>query len=158
MKILAIDPGTYETGVSWGERPITWWMSGRREERLQEFMANLDATLREAEETSEPYGLVAYERPFARGRDATRCLWGLAGIIEAMAEHHGAAVVDIPNQTLKAWATQAGLKRDKAPMIAAMEKLTGYSDLNEHEADAACIFEYVTATMVVTAAQQRKRK
>lgn len=36
-----------------------------------------------------------YNRPFARGQDATRCGWGAAGLIEAKAARWGSAVTDI---------------------------------------------------------------
>jgi Holliday junction resolvasome RuvABC endonuclease subunit len=85
---------------------------------------------------------VVYERPFARGRDATRSLWGLAGIIEAAATRAGMAVLDVENQTLKKFAT-GNRKASKEQMIEAAQ-LMGYTGNNEHEADAWCLLQYAT--------------
>lgn len=76
---------------------------------------------------------VFYERPFARGDDATRCLWGLAGLIEATATNAGFPVVDMPPGTIKRWATGKG-NATKEEMIGAAQ-IMGYDGTNEHEAD-----------------------
>ena len=83
---------------------------------------------------------VVYERPFARGRDATRCLWGLAGIVEAAATRAGLPVLDVDVSTLKKFATgKAGASKEQ--MIEAAQ-LMGYTGDNEHEADAWCLLQY----------------
>lgn len=88
--------------------------------------------------------LVIYERPFARGADATRCLWGIAGLIEACAHNAGAAVLDASPSEIKNWATGQG-SGSKANMMDAAKNL-GYSGDNEHEADAWCLLHYAIAT------------
>jgi len=88
--------------------------------------------------------VVLYERPFARGQDATRCLWGIAGLIEAVFGDH-CAVLDITPAEIKKYAT-GDSKADKDAMIfAAM--LTGYSGENEHEADAWCLMRMAEETL-----------
>ena len=84
--------------------------------------------------------VVVYERPFARGADATRCLWGLAGIVEAAATRAGMAVLDVDVLTLKRFAT-GSTKATKEQMIEAAQ-LMGYTGDNEHEADAWCLLQY----------------
>lgn len=88
---------------------------------------------------------VVYETPFARGRDATRSLWGIAGIIEACATDAGLAVVDVAVPTIKKFATGHG-KACKEEMIAAARKF-GYKGSNEHEADAVCLLKYAEANL-----------
>ena len=94
-----------------------------------------------------PYGVeaVIYETPFARGRDATRSLWGIAGIIEATATNAGLPVVDAAVPTIKKFATGHG-KACKEDMIAAAHKF-GYKGDNEHEADSVCLLRYAEANL-----------
>jgi Holliday junction resolvasome RuvABC endonuclease subunit len=84
--------------------------------------------------------LVVYETPFARGRDATRCGWGSAGVIEAAASLAGLPVLDISVATIKKFATGSG-NAPKSEMIAAAQRL-GYDGANEHIADAWCLLKY----------------
>lgn len=100
--------------------------------------------------------LVVYERPFARGFDATRSGWGIAGIVEGLATNVAkAAVTDCTPQDIKKFALgkapARGRKRgdpkptsrekkaahdaEKLAMIDAAVSL-GYVGDNEHEADA----------------------
>lgn len=88
---------------------------------------------------------VIYETPFARGRDATRTLWGIAGIIEAKASRFNLPVVDAAVPTIKKFATGHG-KACKEDMIAAAQKF-GYRGTNEHEADAVCLLRYAEANL-----------
>lgn len=83
---------------------------------------------------------VVYERPFVRGQDATRSLWGIAGLIEARAGVDGYRVVDYTPGEIKKWATGHG-NADKEPMIEAA-RLTGYVGDNDHEADAWMLLRY----------------
>jgi hypothetical protein len=93
--------------------------------------------------------VVVYERPFSRGLDATRSGWGYAGIIEGLSTGSGAAVLDPTNGSVRKWATGSGKKQgSKEPMIARAKELTGL-DLDEHSADAVCIYHYVLETMEV---------
>lgn len=92
---------------------------------------------------------VAYERPFMRGLGATRAGWGYAGIIEGYANIYQAAILDPTNQSIRKWATGTGTKQgSKNPMIARAKELTGL-DLDEHSADAVCMWHFLMETMEV---------
>jgi Holliday junction resolvasome RuvABC endonuclease subunit len=109
-------------------------------------LGNLIHRLTHIFETSWPkFDIVIYETPFARGRDATRSLWGIAGIIEACASNASLPVVDAAVPTIKKFATGHG-KGDKSLMIAAAKKF-GYKGDNEHEADAVCLLKYAEANL-----------
>lgn len=88
---------------------------------------------------------VIYETPFARGRDATRSLWGTAGLIEAIASSRNLPVVDAAVPTIKKFATGSG-RGSKEEMIAAAKGF-GYKGDNEHEADAVCLLRYAEANL-----------
>lgn len=154
MRLLAIDQGSKHAGFYDGTTPTPIELNPDliRHERMLEFKKALEGFLG----SEEPFDAVAYETPFNRGLDATRCGWGLAGIIEAVATEYGAAVVDVPNTTLKAWvgihvgrgakgANESKFDVNKAPMIVKAEELTlwQFPDLNEHVADAIVLYHYV---------------
>ena len=84
-----------------------------------------------------------YERPFVRGRDATRCLWGLAGIVEAVGPNCGAAVLDAELKTVKKFMTGSGAA-EKAGMIDAVAQVIGAAPATDHEADAIAIGLYAS--------------
>lgn len=84
--------------------------------------------------------VVVYERPFVRGQDATRSLWGIAGLIEARAGVDGYPVVDYSPSEIKLYTTGHG-NADKDQMTFAAQ-LTGYKGDNEHEADAWCLLRF----------------
>ena len=86
------------------------------------------------------FNATIYETPFARGRDATRSLWGIAGLIEACSMNAGVPVVDAAVPTIKKFATGSG-KGSKDQMTAAAKEF-GYKGNNEHEADAVCLLKY----------------
>lgn len=88
---------------------------------------------------------VVYETPFARGRDATRSLWGYAGIIEARASLARLPVVDVAVPTIKKFAALHG-KASKNDMLAAARTF-GYEGDDEHEADAVCLLKYAEANL-----------
>lgn len=114
-------------------------------------------------------GLV-YERPFDRGQDAKRCGWGTAGIVEALAQRHGMAVMDLATPTIKAFAlgkvARKKMSRSERTASAAAEKLSmtdaavsmGYLGCNEHEADAFCLLQCALADAIVTPAPIKKAK
>lgn len=114
-------------------------------------------------------GLV-YERPFDRGQDAKRCGWGTAGIVEALAEKHGWAVMDLATPTIKAFAlgkvTRKKMSRSERAKNNTAEKLSmtaaainmGYLGCNEHEADAYCLLQCALADAIVTPAKTPKPK
>jgi Holliday junction resolvasome RuvABC endonuclease subunit len=89
--------------------------------------------------------VIIYERPFARGQAATRTLWGYAAIVEEVAAVKQTAVLDITPSEIKVWATGHG-KATKTDMQAAALGL-GYDGLNEHEADAYCLYQMAHATL-----------
>lgn len=91
------------------------------------------------------FDAVIYETPFARGRDATRSLWGIAGLIEACASNANLPVVDAAVPTIKKFATGHG-RGAKTDMIDAAKKF-GYQGDNEHEADAVCLLRYAEANL-----------
>lgn len=88
---------------------------------------------------------VVYERPFARGMDATRALWGLAGLLEAVFGDY-CAVLDVTPAEIKKHAA-GDAKADKEAMQLAAY-LTGYFGDNEHEADAWCLLRMAEDTLV----------
>lgn len=110
---------------------------GARAARQGELLTYLTNLLEEAKANLD---IVVYETPFARGRDATRCGWGQAGIIEAVATSAGLPVLDVAVSTIKKFATADG-HAPKTAMIDAARKM-GYTGKNEHEADAVCLLRY----------------
>ena len=86
------------------------------------------------------FDVAVYELPFARGRDATRCLWGIAGIIEAVCTSWGMAVLDVTPGEIKKFAAGKG-GASKEEMGDAAEAM-GYPGGNEHGADAFLLLKY----------------
>lgn len=98
-----------------------------------------------------PPDFVMYERPFGRGQDATRSLWGLAGLIEAEAGSRNIPVLDQDPSSIKKWTSgNGGAEKHDMLLFAAM---TGYAGDNDHEADAYCLLRYAEANV----AFERKR-
>jgi Holliday junction resolvasome RuvABC endonuclease subunit len=91
------------------------------------------------------FNIVVYETPFVRGRDATRSLWGTAGILEAIATRVGLPIIDIAVPTIKKFATGNG-KAVKDEMVTAARKF-GYKGNSDHEADAVCLLNYTQANL-----------
>lgn len=115
--------------------------------------------------------LVVYERPFARGFDATRSGWGIAGIVEGLATSVlGVAVTDCTPQDIKKFAlgkapsrvkrTSAERKRahdeEKLAMIAAAQGM-GYAGHNEHEADAFLLLKRAEKHATVLPSKGKKK-
>ena len=82
---------------------------------------------------------VIYEKPFVRGDAATRMLWGLAGVIEAVSTLHGFGVVDATATQVRKEIFGQGIGMSKADVIA---KLADYPDIDEHSADAIALTLY----------------
>lgn len=146
MKLLAIDPGSYHAGFYDGHQAQTCHFKGTLPQRLGLFHYELDFRLN----TLAPKvpDVIAFEESFMRGIAATKALYGQAGIIMALAERHGCAVLPIKITDWKKWAKlQVGTVKsdDKQPTIELAQTLTGLRDLNEHEADAIIIWHYVMA-------------
>jgi Holliday junction resolvasome RuvABC endonuclease subunit len=118
--------------------------SGHRTQRAGETLEWLHLLFNPGGEAPAPE-LIVYEQPFARGAAATRCLWGIAGIIEALAHNAGAACLCITPSEIKKWATGAGTADKDAMTLAA--HCMGYAGENEHEADAWCLLKFAEATI-----------
>lgn len=93
----------------------------------------------------DSFDVVVYERPFHRG-PATRVLWGIAGILEAVAIRSNAVVFDVAVPTIKKFATGSG-RAFKNEMIDAAQRRFDYPGNNEHEADALCLYHYALANV-----------
>jgi Holliday junction resolvasome RuvABC endonuclease subunit len=142
MKIIAFDLGqnfAWATNVG-ATRSSHSILDGPRAHRFGKLLGLLPILFEH-----QNYDAVIYETPFARGRDATRSLWGYAGIIEACASEAGFPVVDCAVTTLKKFATGNG-RASKEEMIAAAQAM-GYRGSNEHEADAYCLLLYGEANL-----------
>lgn len=107
---------------------------GDRHTRLRDFNSWLRAMM------TDDLDIVAYERPFARGLHATRSLWGMAGITEAVGSRY-AAVLDINVQTLKTWAGCDS--KNKNGMMVKARELLGREPDDDNHADAVCLAHYV---------------
>lgn len=148
MKILAIDPSTTVVGFAMDtdDGPVTDFVNlgkGPRQERLGALLYWVDTVLRNRAST-----VVVYYTPFARGRDATRSLWGAAGVIEAAAAKRRILAVDMPEATVRAYfGIKSTLKKAerradlKQQSIAKASEL-GYNVSNDDEADAALLYHY----------------
>lgn len=146
MKIIAFDLGR---NMAWAHNVDLVQVfaahnsfEGERAHRQGRILELLPLIFRD---TPRPFDAVVYETPFARGRDATRSLWGIAGLIEACATNAGLPVVDVAVPTIKKFATGHG-KACKEDMIAAAQRM-GYKGSNEHEADAVCLLRYAEANL-----------
>lgn len=159
MKIIHFDLGQNMAfahngcdGVVIAER---FTATGSRAERAAQTLAWM--TKRKAEMQAEGiiFNVCHYERPFSRGFDATRCGWGLAGIIEAV-WGGDCVVLDSTPQAIKSFAlgskkiarkkmTSAQKRRaNEAEKLAIIEKAQefGYYGDNEHEGDAYVGLKY----------------
>ena len=144
MKIIAFDLGR---NFAWATNAIRNGLKTERYVLKGDSRAHRLADLLELLEKIEwhRFEIAVYETPFARGRDATRSLWGIAGIIEAVASSYCLPVVDVAVPTIKKFATGDG-RAPKEAMIAAAKKF-GYKGDNEHEADAVCLLRYAEANL-----------
>ena len=141
MKIIAFDLGK---NFAWAHNaPYTCGgieLQGVRAHRLCQLMNYL-----QNQNWLKKFDAAIYETPFARGRDATRSLWGIAGIIEACATQYNLPIMDAAVPTIKKFATGYG-KGPKVDMIAAAQRM-GYKGTDEHQADAFCLLKYAEANM-----------
>ena len=151
MRIIAFDLGrnfAYAHNLEAKPAAVGFVLSGEaRAHRLGYLKRYLDNLFVSFEEPggSPGFDIAIYETPFARGRDATRSLWGIAGIIEACATNAGLPVVDVAVPTIKKFATGHG-KAPKDDMITAAQRM-GYKGSDEHEADAVCLLKYAEANL-----------
>jgi len=141
MRIIAFDLGRNmawahnQPKLSWGSRLY----DGDRHYRLAAIAQHLPSILFH----DNGFDVLVYETPFARGRDATRSLWGIAGILEAAAINAGMAVIDVAVPTIKKFAC-GDSRAPKNDMIKTARKF-GYKGRDEHEADAICLLKYAEA-------------
>lgn len=142
VKIIALDLGSNMALAHNGMGvPIVdhKTFEGHRTHRIYEIMWWIDKRFAEIEMECGA-DLVVFERPFARGMDATRSGWGIAGVIEALATKYGWPVTDTDPQTIKKFST-GNSRASKEQMIEAAQGM-GYTGTNEHEADAFCLLKY----------------
>lgn len=186
MKIIALDLGSHMALAHNGFDDVVICeaklVEGIRAHRAGKILVWLEARFCEILLYC-PIQAVVYERPFARGFDATRSGWGLAGIIEALASKYNLAVLDATPQQIKSFAigkpkrkvhfaTVAGKKTrvkatsaerkaaaetEKLAMITAA-KAHGYVGNNEHEADAYWTLQYALSSATVLPPTPKKRK
>jgi len=162
MNILAIDPSS--TILGWASNAFGEDDHGvieapgkiPRPNRLQIIMEELAGIFREAR-----FDAVVFYTPFARGKDATRSQWGIAGIIEALATEHGSAVLDVYEGTVRAFhgfklplKLAKGERRLhlKALALAKVAELGYHNVKSDDIADAILLLEYVKAKIKVKGA------
>lgn len=140
---------TFDLGSTWAvayacypEAPVVKHktLTGNREAKLLQFLLDLQELFTELSARDLLPDTMIYERPFARGQAATRMLWGMAGVLEAVATSFGMGCLDIPPASIKEWTAGKG-DATKAEMIDAAQTL-GYVGSNEHEADAYALLCY----------------
>lgn len=148
MKFIALDLGSHMALAhnGFGDVIITDHkeFKGPRAERANSTLVWLDARLMQIVAKCGHMDALVFERPFARGMDATRSLWGIAGIVEALAIGRHMAVLDLTPATIKQHITGKGNGK-KPDMLAAAARM-GYMGNNEHEADAFCLLQVALAT------------
>lgn len=138
MNIIAIDPSSTSLGWATREGHGTIVASGDRPTRLRQM---LDALYQRVIPRG---GVVIYYTPFARGADATRCQWGIAGVIEAVANLKDATVLDISEGTVRSF--HGAPRSVPRPVLKAwaLEKAQelGFDVRNDDEADAVLLLLY----------------
>ena len=160
MIILAIDPSTTEMG--WATNKPTWGdadklgvlVQSKKDSRPTRFMG-MSTDLVNLMDEIRPE-VVIYYTPFSRGADATRCGWGMVGIIEALATDAGAAVMDIAEATVRkhhgmsppkemAKGDRRNWYKNRALTIA--EELGYHTEGSDDIADAALLLSFAASTI-----------
>lgn len=109
-----------------------------REQKLADAMNILPGLIRHSGASA-----CIYEKPFVRGDAATRLLWGLVGVIEAVATAEGLPVVDATATQVRAHVFNQAHGMKKPDIIKAVTKRLGLSrPVDEHEADAIALLIY----------------
>lgn len=149
MKLLAIDPGTYQAGFYSSVRRATLSMNHIKEGRPRR-LSTLATFLAELIVEDGGYDFIAYEEQFVRGGAATKALFGAVGVIEAIADTSGCGVLSVPQSTVRTWLVEKWSQpKSKDPKVytdAAARYLVGAKEhalMTEHEKDACCIYHYV---------------
>lgn len=129
--------------------------TGPRTERQAQILRWLVRRKEEFKKAGIKFDVCHYERPFARGFDATRSGWGIAGLIEGVFGND-CVILDTTPQSIKSFALgskkiarkkmtsaerHAAAAAEKLAMIEAAQVL-GYTGDNEHEADAFLGLKY----------------
>lgn len=160
MKLLCFDLGSNMAlahnaceGVVVVEHKL---FDGPRAHRACATMRWLDFRLEQIGKQGITFDAAVYERPFARGMAATRSLWGIAGVVEAVCSQHGMAVLDATPGEIKMFAAQDG-GADKGDMLSA-SRAFGYMGANEHEADVYCLLKYAERYVAKGERIEPKRK
>lgn len=144
MNILGIDPST--TSLGWAFNPVycgALTAKGDRPTRFCKMWHGLVPLIN----LNRP-DLIVYYRPFQRGDDATRCGWGVVGIIEALANNADAAVCDVDEGTvrshfgIKSNAPKADRRADLKAQALVVAQSLGYDGNHEDVADAILLVEY----------------
>jgi len=152
IMFLAIDPST--TALGWATNKyegdegygVIRADQKLREHRLCSVMEDLSLLMEEVRP-----GVVSFYIPFARGDAATRAAFGVTGIIEALAPHHGAAVLDVAEATVRkhfAITPPKGLvKTEKRNWLKSMAltraaELCQYTGSIDDEAEALLLLAY----------------
>ena len=118
-----------------------WFFAGPRPERERGLLLKLQWAFQ-----AYDVDAVVYERPICRGLHATRSLWGMAGVAEAVA-CGSAAVLDVQLQTLKTWAGPAGEHKKSATLNRCVE--LGVIPVDDNHADAVCLAFYALEHMEI---------
>lgn len=132
---------------------------GPRADRQAQILRWLVKRKSQFEKAGIKFKVCHYERPFARGFDATRSGWGIAGLIEGVFGND-CVILDSTPQSIKSFALEkigrkpsrsktkmksaertAAALQEKLYMIEAAQAM-GYKGNNEHEADAFCGLKY----------------
>lgn len=153
MRLLAIDPGSYECGTYDGVTPVTWVLGKRNKDQLSARLGALAEQLVDklTEEPDNPYDFIVYEKTFLRGVHATAALNQVIGVIRACAHTAGVGDYGVDNGTLRKWATGTGVKQVKSKDDAANPMLrkaylciprAQRMILDQHSADAVCLYNY----------------
>ena len=164
MRVLGLDLGTNmgwavvdkDTGlIVSGSFTLS---GGHRDHKFSDLHVRLNDMYVEVEEIPG-VELIMYERPFTRGLSATRLLWGLAGIVGAVATSWDLPVVEVLPSTIKKHATGRG-DADKDAMMAAVVDNFFHEPTNEHEADAIWAADYAAqkAVRYVSTGKRKGRK
>lgn len=150
MRLLAIDPGSYNCGWYDGEHFGTWVLGKPGETPLPARLCALFGCL----ESRDKGDFVAVEETFMRGIAATAALNKVIGVIELQAQLGRAGVLHVSNSEVRKWATGTGRKQvakkadaDNPMLNRARQLLVAYGqpskNLDEHSADAVCLWHYV---------------
>ena len=142
MRVVAIDPGTNAMGFYTPGLAQTFYAPPKagRPERLAAIMDALEYRL----DRAGPFDFVVYEEQFVRGGPATKALYGVVGIIEALAVKHGAGVMSVPQSHIRKFLGEKPAKGETWKDVMARFALArGFQFGSEHEADAFTLYTYV---------------